>query len=89
MGMFDRVIRKPIECPTCGSEIKVFQSKSGFKQLLSITPEQLIEDSYRLWGNMEVEYYGYCDKCWTQVLFTYSPNNPEKGWVQEIDASGI
>lgn len=84
MGMFDSVIREPIKCPTCGNTIDDFQSKSGFRQLLSVTPEQLIEDSYRVWGDMEVEYYGYCDECWTEVNFTYHPNNPEKGWEQTI-----
>lgn len=85
MGMFDYVIREPVKCPGCGRELNDFQSKSGFCHLLKVTPEQLIEDSKRLYGNDIVEYYDYCleGKCEGAVLFYYEPDKPEEGWKVE------
>lgn len=82
MGMFDWVETKPEKCPVCGEEIKDFQSKCGFKKGLTVTPEQLVEDSRRLWGEIEVEYYGYCDTphCGA-VFYTYSFD--DKKWKRE------
>ena len=85
MGMYDCVIREPVKCPSCGRELNNFQSKSGFCDLLKVTPEQLIEDSKRLCGNDIVEYYDYCPErnCEGAVLFFYDPEKPEDGWKVE------
>lgn len=88
MGMFDSVIRPPIKCPGCGRELNSFQSKSGFRRDLQVTPEQLIQDSERMWGNMEVEYYDYCiDGCGGAVFYTYNPDKPNEGWKMKYKSN--
>lgn len=80
MGMFDRVKRDAITCPTCGETIDDFQTKSGICQLLSLTEDELIADAKRF----DVErpyYYGFCPSCGTEVSFEYVPGH----WEQEVE----
>lgn len=82
MGMFDWVEKKPVKCPICGREINEFQSKDGFKKLLKLTPEQLVEDAYRMWGEIDVEYYGYCyNNC---GAFYYTYDRKKREWKEEF-----
>lgn len=82
MGMFDWVAVKPEKCPVCGHEIKEFQSKCGFNRCFRVTPKQLVEDAYRIWGEMEVEYYGYCDYHCGAIYYTYDFGS--KKWKREF-----
>lgn len=82
MGMFDWVEKKPVKCPICGREIYEFQSKDGFKKLLKVTPEQLVEDAYRMWGEIDVEYYGYCDAHCGAFYYTY--DRKKKEWKEQF-----
>ena len=83
MGMYDTVKREPVKCPGCGRELKSFQSKSGFCQLLTVTPEQLVEDCYRKWGYRGAEYYAYClNGCWGELAFEYDPE--KRKWRQRF-----
>lgn len=82
MGMFDKVKRKAVKCPICGGEISDFQSKDGFRRLLTITPQQLVDDAYRLWGDIDVEYYGYCD--WHCGAFYFTYNRKTKKWSKKF-----
>lgn len=77
MGMFDRVKRDAIECPNCGTAIDDFQTKSGINQLLSLTPEQLVEDAKRF-DCSQPYYYGFCPNCGTEVDFEYIPGHWEE-----------
>lgn len=77
MGMYDRVEREPIECPTCGRKIDDFQTKSGICQLLNLTEEQLIADAKRFDVDQPY-YYGYCDNCMTRVDFEFIPGHWEQ-----------
>lgn len=87
MGMYDTIIREPVKCPGCGRELNDFQSKSGFKELLHITPEQLVEDSLRMWGECwedEIEYYDYCiDGCGGRLTFSWNPKT--KDWDRKFE----
>ena len=83
MGMFDWVDRPPVKCKVCGEKIDEFQTKSGFSELWRITPEQLIEDSKRLWGDYpEPAYYGYCHNSCGAWWYTYNPKT--KKWEEEF-----
>lgn len=85
MGMFDWVEREPAKCPICGKEISKFQSKCGFKRLFHLTPEQLIEDSIRMWGECwadEIEYYGFCNNDCGAYFYTYDRDT--KKWTEEF-----
>ena len=76
MGMFDRVKRDAIKCPTCGKTIDDFQTKSGHCHLFNLTEDELIADAKRL-GNDEPYYYGYCNNCMTRVDFSFVPGRWE------------
>lgn len=79
MGLYDSVKRRAIKCPTCGEKITCFQSKSGFRQMLTVTPKQLIEDYERCWRDEDGPVYsGYCDHCRTVVDFEWIPGHWEK-----------
>lgn len=85
MGMFDTVEAPAIKCPKCGAKMDDWQSKSGFRRLLKVTPEQLIEDARRCWGEAvleDVNYYDYCNVCGQYVEFYYVPS--ENKWEQYI-----